>query len=470
MFGDLMKRITIFALIFIIALFPMVALSADAAGDYLVEDGVLLSFTGRTTTVRVPSNIYYIADGAFKGNTRIDKLILHSGVHIIGNEAFYGCTALSEVSGTDGITSVGAYAFYGTPFLDNCDSSTLVLGSVLIGGRGEENLTLDKTVKSVAPYAFADNSLITSLNAVTLTEIGEGAFYRCKSLSSVDVSENLSYVGALAFYSTPFTADYNGDFVTLGDGVLIEYKGDASKVAVPNFVKHIGAGAFYFNSALIEAVLPEGLVSVGIRAFMNCTKLESVSFPESLVMIDREAFAKCKALKSVTLTKGIELLGNSVFYGCNKLESVSYLCSADIPTGAFEKCSALKLVNLKGKPSKIGHCAFSGCSSFTDIGVSDSVKYIADNAFDGADLLTVSCAKDSYAYSACDEQKVNVIQCGDANTDGKINIRDATCIQKYAADIIRLDEIAQIRADANFDGKINVRDATYIQKLLAELL
>lgn len=59
---------------------------------------------------------------------------------------------------------------------------------------------------------------------------------------------------------------------------------------------------------------------------------------------------------------------------------------------------------------------------------------------------------------------------GDVNADGKLNIKDATTIQKFVAKMIELDEKAQARADYNADGKVNVKDATLIQKKIANLL
>ncbi len=61
-------------------------------------------------------------------------------------------------------------------------------------------------------------------------------------------------------------------------------------------------------------------------------------------------------------------------------------------------------------------------------------------------------------------------QLGDVNMDGKMNIRDATTIQKYAAMMIEFDETQKKLADYNGDGKINVKDATMIQKKLANLI
>ena len=59
---------------------------------------------------------------------------------------------------------------------------------------------------------------------------------------------------------------------------------------------------------------------------------------------------------------------------------------------------------------------------------------------------------------------------GDVNGDGKIDIADATMIQKYAAETEDLTATQLLAADANADGKVNVTDATQIQCLIAELI
>lgn len=56
---------------------------------------------------------------------------------------------------------------------------------------------------------------------------------------------------------------------------------------------------------------------------------------------------------------------------------------------------------------------------------------------------------------------------GDADANGKINIRDATLIQKAAANLAVISEEGLKVADADLSGKINVRDATAIQKWIA---
>ena len=59
---------------------------------------------------------------------------------------------------------------------------------------------------------------------------------------------------------------------------------------------------------------------------------------------------------------------------------------------------------------------------------------------------------------------------GDANGDGKIDIMDATTVQKFAAELIDLDADHKAAADVTGDGKVDIMDATMIQKYVAELI
>lgn len=59
---------------------------------------------------------------------------------------------------------------------------------------------------------------------------------------------------------------------------------------------------------------------------------------------------------------------------------------------------------------------------------------------------------------------------GDANMDGKLNIRDATLIQKYLAKMLSLSDEQKDYADFDLNGKVNVRDVTAIQKKIAGLI
>jgi len=59
---------------------------------------------------------------------------------------------------------------------------------------------------------------------------------------------------------------------------------------------------------------------------------------------------------------------------------------------------------------------------------------------------------------------------GDVNRDGKLNIRDATLIQKVLAKLDAFDDEQLLLADYLADDKVNIKDATQIQKKLANLI
>ena len=56
---------------------------------------------------------------------------------------------------------------------------------------------------------------------------------------------------------------------------------------------------------------------------------------------------------------------------------------------------------------------------------------------------------------------------GDINDDGKIDITDATLLQKHIAQLIELDSDALAAADMNNDGYITISDVTIIQRIAA---
>ena len=59
---------------------------------------------------------------------------------------------------------------------------------------------------------------------------------------------------------------------------------------------------------------------------------------------------------------------------------------------------------------------------------------------------------------------------GDADLNGKVNIKDASQIQKHVAKILELSAQGMKNADTDGNGAINIKDATQIQKYLANII
>lgn len=71
----------------------------EAATDGLViEDGVLVEYTGESANVIIPDGVTSIGSNAFSGCTKLKNLTLPSKVKSIGSNAFYGCKNLKKIT------------------------------------------------------------------------------------------------------------------------------------------------------------------------------------------------------------------------------------------------------------------------------------------------------------------------------------------------------------------------------------
>ncbi len=66
-------------------------------------------------------------------------------------------------------------------------------------------------------------------------------------------------------------------------------------------------------------------------------------------------------------------------------------------------------------------------------------------------------------------EKISGTLLGDADLSERIDIKDATIIQKYTAHMVNLSQNAMIAADVNSDDDVNIKDATAIQKCISEM-
>lgn len=71
-------------------------------------------------------------------------------------------------------------------------------------------------------------------------------------------------------------------------------------------------------------------------------------------------------------------------------------------------------------------------------------------------------------YYVAQYKLVDYTMIGDANSDGRVNIRDVTAIQRHVAECEILTGGALLAADTDGDGKVTIEDATHLQMYLAE--
>ncbi|MBQ9472383.1 MAG: leucine-rich repeat protein [Ruminococcus sp.] len=464
-----MKRILSLILICLILSASFAVLSTTAADSgFDIRDGVLVSYSGNSAEVTIPSSVKAVGARAFEGNKDITSLTVPSSVDSIGDKAFYGCSKLKTVKGGANITDAGVFAFNGTPYFEESTDEFLMLGKTLLWYNGDSlYVTLPSSCLSIAPYAFYRYSDLKMIRCSSeLVSVGAGAFYDCGGLVSVDLPSSVSYIGAYAFDGTPFISSM-GEFAVIGDGILVRYMGAETRVQVPEGVRRIAPFAFR-SSKLASVSIPSSVYSIDPYAFADCVGLKAVDFSDGQVIIGDCAFRGCKKLSSLTTPSSLSYIGQHAFSGAG-LSDVRLLgTDLTVSDNAFKDCKSMRYALLSNGVTALYDGAFAGCSSIEGISIPSTASQVSTDALDGCDKVVVTCPVGSAAFSSLLSNEMNHI-IGDADSDGELSVLDATAIQCYAAGIIAYNGAQAAASDFDFNGAIDIIDAADVQLSIAEI-
>lgn len=121
------------------------------------------------------------------------------------------------------------------------------------GDESLKEITLGENVSAIGSFAFSRSSLQSIAIPEGVETIEYAAFYYCEDLTDIYIPETVTYIGEKVFAGTPWLESFydgsmvleeNSDFLIVGDGVLIAYRGDAEEVEIPQGVKVIAADVF----------------------------------------------------------------------------------------------------------------------------------------------------------------------------------------------------------------------------------
>lgn len=319
---------------------------------------------GRTALLPVVE----VGENAFSGNESIASVTMNDGIRSVGAGAFYRCTALEKVRLSAGLTVLEADLF----------AQCAALREVELG----------EALREIGSGCFEG---CAALERVILPEgvkrIGADAFKNCTALAKVTLPRRAEYVGGHAFANTPWLDAQKGDWVTVGDGVLLLCRVRGERVAIPQNVRMISS-AFEGNDAVKEIVFPEGLEAIGEYAFAGCSALKRADCPDGVRWIAAHAFADCTALESVRTGEMLREIGEYAFENCVSLGRVDMADGLKkLGRGAFSQCAALKQFVLPQGTDALEAEVFAGCRALSDVTIPLSVRTIDEAAFDrGQDL------------------------------------------------------------------------------------
>ena len=123
----------------------------------------------------------------------------------------------------------------------------------------DESLTyydITSHVQSIGQFAFARSALQEIVIPDGVTSIGYAAFYHCDQLKKVEIPDSVTEIKEHAFENTPWLNDFmeNGsqDFLIVGDGVLLAYRGTEKQITLPDEVKTVADGAIPEDIEIIK--------------------------------------------------------------------------------------------------------------------------------------------------------------------------------------------------------------------------
>ena len=370
-------------------------------GTYSIKEGVMIicdkafQFCSSLRSIVIPDGITCIGDMTFYRCSSLTSFVIPDSVTSIGDRAFCGCESLTNIAIPDGVTSIGDYAFSGCKSLTDIvipDGVTSIGAWTFCGCESLTGIVIPDSVTSIGTWTFCGCS---SLKYISIPKsvicLNGNPFFnwygKLDCLSPYFIYDNKVLFNKdkskiIAFRDKNTTSYVIPDSVScIGSGAFYDCKSLRS-VVIPKSVISIGEGAFKFCSSLRSIVIPDGITCIGEGAFSNCKSLTDIVIPDSVTSIGNKAFCRCTSLSNIILPDSITCIGKSAFRHCSSLLSLVIPDGVTrIGDGTFWGCCSLTDIVISNSVTSIGDGAFNGCTSLTNIVIPNSVTSIGDGAF-----------------------------------------------------------------------------------------
>ena len=149
---------------------------------------------------------------------------------------------------------------------------------------------------------YIPKTIVKCIIPNSVTSIGDGAFYNCKSLKEITIPNSIT---------------------SIGDDVFWRCK-SLTSIIIPNSVTSIGYSVFAYCESLKEITIPNSITNIGYDAFFCCKSLKEIIIPDNITSISYGAFWGCESLKEITIPDSVTHIGNGAFSYCNALEEIVF--------------------------------------------------------------------------------------------------------------------------------------------------
>ncbi len=177
--------------------------------DFVIENRVLIKYTGKDSDVVIPDGVTSISWRAFEGCSSLTSVTIPDSVTSIGDCAFFRCSGLTSITIPGGVTEIGDGTF------SDCNGLTyneydngLYIGNynnkyfVLVKAKNTwiTSCNIHNYTKFIHSFAFNGCNSFTSVTIPdSVTKIGDGVFHGCSGLTSVTVGSSVKTIEWGAF-------------------------------------------------------------------------------------------------------------------------------------------------------------------------------------------------------------------------------------------------------------------------------
>ncbi len=237
------------------------------------------------------SQLSEISDGAFANCTNLNTINLPPTVTKISTESFKNCSSLISIDLPTSLTTLEVDSFANCENLNSItipsiNGSFKTIDNVVYSkdetklifypcGKNDSTLTVSPTTTEILTGAIVNNYYLTTIDLANTRVLRAYSIINCQNLANVIGTRIESvYEGAL---NQTYWLDSKNTNAILGT-CLIKYNMSENRLKAEDLynVKTIGSDAFY-NSDIIEIVLPENIEQINPSSFTYSSNLNKVT-------------------------------------------------------------------------------------------------------------------------------------------------------------------------------------------------
>ena len=271
-----------------------------------------------------------------------------------------------------------------------------VIGDNALYGYGLTDVVLPDTLKRIEHSALSANDLESIIIPEGVTYIGDYVFENCEFLMDITIPDSVTYIGFNAFWLIGYCMDpanYDEDgFIYIGNHLIdhalsyVDYDDCETKPTTYS--------------------VKEGTVSIGSIAFAS-VELVELSIPASVKGLGFHILGNCdETLESMTVSEDSEYLrvdGNCLIETqVGRINSTYGECTIPndgsiriIGEEAFCRSEGMTKLVIPDGVTTLEYFSLASCWDIEELYIPDSVVYIADTAFEGAENMVVYCEAES---------------------------------------------------------------------------